>query len=138
MLQENSLLTNLSLAMFEQSNIFEGLSSSLEGLHHENVDFMLNNPASSTFLSEEEAATDQEQLNSGATNLENSTLLKAKSKRKRGRASKTREEVERQRMTHIAVERNRRMQMNHHLQILRSLMPNSYVQRVLESSLFIT
>jgi hypothetical protein len=38
--------------------------------------------------------------------------------------------VESQRMTHIAVERNRRRQMNEYLRILRSLMPGSYVQRV--------
>ncbi|KAJ8755495.1 hypothetical protein K2173_019293 [Erythroxylum novogranatense] len=52
-----------------------------------------------------------------------------KSKRKRPRAIKTSEEVESQRMTHIAVERNRRKQMNEHLRVLRSLMPGSYVQR---------
>ncbi|KAH9308918.1 hypothetical protein KI387_036829, partial [Taxus chinensis] len=34
-----------------------------------------------------------------------------------------------QRMTHIAVERNRRKQMNEHLAVLRSLMPGFYVQR---------
>ncbi|XP_059317766.1 transcription factor FAMA-like [Lycium ferocissimum] len=49
-------------------------------------------------------------------------------KRKRPRI-KTNEEVESQRMTHIAVERNRRKQMNEHLRVLRSLMPGSYVQR---------
>ncbi|KAK6122821.1 hypothetical protein DH2020_043435 [Rehmannia glutinosa] len=52
-----------------------------------------------------------------------------KSKRKRGRSKKSNEEVESQRMTHIAVERNRRKQMNEHLLILKSLMPSSYVQR---------
>ncbi|KAL2463334.1 Transcription factor FAMA [Forsythia ovata] len=52
-----------------------------------------------------------------------------KSKRKRPRTVKTSEEVESQRMTHIAVERNRRKQMNEHLRVLRSLMPGSYVQR---------
>lgn len=51
-------------------------------------------------------------------------------KRKRGRSIKSIEEVESQRMTHIAVERNRRKQMNEHLRVLRSLMPTSYVQRV--------
>lgn len=50
-------------------------------------------------------------------------------KRKRPRTVKTSEEVESQRMTHIAVERNRRKQMNEHLRVLRSLMPGSYVQR---------
>lgn len=53
-----------------------------------------------------------------------------KRKRKRTKPTKNREEVESQRMTHIAVERNRRRQMNDHLTTLRSLMPPSYVQRV--------
>uniref|UniRef100_A0A1J3DFJ7 Transcription factor FAMA n=1 Tax=Noccaea caerulescens TaxID=107243 RepID=A0A1J3DFJ7_NOCCA len=59
----------------------------------------------------------------------NVTTKEVKSKRKRARTSKTSEEVESQRMTHIAVERNRRKQMNEHLRVLRSLMPGSYVQR---------
>ncbi|KAF8716440.1 hypothetical protein HU200_026320 [Digitaria exilis] len=50
-------------------------------------------------------------------------------RRKRPRTVKTNEEVESQRMTHIAVERNRRRQMNEYLRILRSLMPGFYVQR---------
>ncbi|KAI3469964.1 hypothetical protein Pfo_026627 [Paulownia fortunei] len=62
-------------------------------------------------------------------NPERSPLAEAKSKRKRPRSIKTSEEVESQRMTHIAVERNRRKQMNEHLRVLRSLMPSSYVQR---------
>ncbi|KAF7800810.1 transcription factor bHLH57-like [Senna tora] len=52
-----------------------------------------------------------------------------RSKRKRTRGIKNKEDVENQRMTHIAVERNRRRQMNDHLGVLRSLMPTSYVQR---------
>ncbi|XP_042431746.1 transcription factor bHLH96-like [Zingiber officinale] len=50
-------------------------------------------------------------------------------KRQRTRSVKNKEEVESQRMTHIAVERNRRRQMNEYLAVLRSLMPASYVQR---------
>ncbi|KAH0460017.1 hypothetical protein IEQ34_010680 [Dendrobium chrysotoxum] len=50
-------------------------------------------------------------------------------KRRRSKAMKNKEEVESQRMTHIAVERNRRKQMNYFLALLRSLMPSSYVQR---------
>ncbi|KAF7805141.1 Transcription factor bHLH96 [Senna tora] len=50
-------------------------------------------------------------------------------KRRRGKSRKNKEEIENQRMTHIAVERNRRKQMNHYLSLLRSLMPHSYVQR---------
>lgn len=51
-------------------------------------------------------------------------------KRRRAKSCKNKEEVENQRMTHIAVERNRRKQMNEYLAVLRSLMPPSYVQRV--------
>ncbi|XP_020580908.1 transcription factor bHLH96-like [Phalaenopsis equestris] len=50
-------------------------------------------------------------------------------KRRRNKTSKNEEEVKNQRMTHIAVERNRRKQMNYYLALLRSLMPPSYVQR---------
>ncbi|KAK7275449.1 hypothetical protein RIF29_16566 [Crotalaria pallida] len=57
------------------------------------------------------------------------TTIKERKKRKRTRPSKNKEDVENQRMTHIAVERNRRRQMNDHLSVLRSLMPPSYIQR---------
>lgn len=58
-----------------------------------------------------------------------STATVGRRKRRRTRSSKNKEELENQRMTHIAVERNRRKQMNEYLAILRSLMPPSYVQR---------
>lgn len=54
-------------------------------------------------------------------------------KRRRAKSMKNKEEMENQRMTHIAVERNRRRQMNDYLAILRSLMPPSYAQRVIPS-----
>ncbi|XP_060169061.1 transcription factor bHLH96-like [Lycium barbarum] len=50
-------------------------------------------------------------------------------RRRRARTKKNEEEIENQRMTHIAVERNRRKQMNEYLSVLRTLMPESYVQR---------
>ncbi|WOL08740.1 hypothetical protein Cni_G17493 [Canna indica] len=56
-------------------------------------------------------------------------------KRRRGKSMKNQEEVENQRMTHIAVERNRRKQMNEYLVVLRSLMPASYVQRSDQASI---
>ncbi|KAG6531400.1 transcription factor bHLH96-like [Zingiber officinale] len=56
-------------------------------------------------------------------------------KRQRSRSQKNQEEVENQRMTHIAVERNRRKQMNEYLAALRSLMPASYVQRSDQASI---
>lgn len=51
-------------------------------------------------------------------------------RRRRTRTCKNKEDMESQRMTHIAVERNRRKQMNEYLAVIRSLMPTSYVQRV--------
>ncbi|XP_047177463.1 transcription factor FAMA [Vigna umbellata] len=75
-----------------------------------------NNSVQIRFLGQEET-----QKNAG--------VQENKNKRKRPRTVKTSEEVESQRMTHIAVERNRRKQMNEHLRVLRSLMPGSYVQR---------
>lgn len=53
-----------------------------------------------------------------------------KKRRRRPRVCKNKEEAETQRMAHIAVERNRRKQMNEHLAVLRSMMPESYIQRV--------
>ncbi|KAE8704219.1 hypothetical protein F3Y22_tig00110458pilonHSYRG00255 [Hibiscus syriacus] len=53
-----------------------------------------------------------------------------KNRRRKPRVCKNKEEAETQRTTHIAVERNMRKQMNEHLVVLRSLMPESYVQRV--------
>ncbi|KAL9234295.1 hypothetical protein vseg_009180 [Gypsophila vaccaria] len=50
-------------------------------------------------------------------------------RKRRRRSGKNKEEVEQQRMTHIAVERNRRKQMNEYLASIRSLMPPSYVLR---------
>ncbi|EOA26387.1 hypothetical protein CARUB_v10023506mg [Capsella rubella] len=58
------------------------------------------------------------------------TLMnKEKRKRRRTKPAKNIEEMESQRMTHIAVERNRRRQMNVHLNSLRSIIPSSYIQR---------
>ncbi|KAM5555799.1 transcription factor bHLH57 [Rosa sericea] len=63
------------------------------------------------------------------TKSASSPATRERRKRKRTRPTKNKEEVESQRMTHIAVERNRRRQMNDHLNGLRSLMPPSYIQR---------
>ncbi|KAH1195927.1 Transcription factor bHLH96 [Glycine max] len=62
-------------------------------------------------------------------NLDSSISTPARPKRRRTKSRKNKEEIENQRMTHIAVERNRRKQMNEYLSVLRSLMPESYVQR---------
>ncbi|EPS66017.1 hypothetical protein M569_08759, partial [Genlisea aurea] len=60
---------------------------------------------------------------------ESSSAPPRKKRRRRQKVCKNKEEAETQRMTHIAVERNRRKQMNEHLAVLRSLMPETYVQR---------
>ncbi|CAI0551108.1 unnamed protein product [Linum tenue] len=64
-----------------------------------------------------------------AAAAEAEAVLPRGKKPRRARSRKNKEEIESQRMTHIAVERNRRKQMNDYLSVLRSLMPDSYVQR---------
>ncbi|KAE9605932.1 hypothetical protein Lal_00025183 [Lupinus albus] len=63
------------------------------------------------------------------------TTTTGRRKRRRTKSAKNKEEIENQRMTHIAVERNRRKQMNEYLAVLRSLMPASYVQRSDQASI---
>ncbi|XP_010413325.1 PREDICTED: transcription factor bHLH67-like [Camelina sativa] len=50
-------------------------------------------------------------------------------RRKKTKPSKNIEEIEHQRINHIAVERKRRRQMNEHISSLRGLLPLSYIQR---------
>lgn len=57
-------------------------------------------------------------------------MNREKRKRRKTKPSKNDEEIENQRMNHIAVERNRRRQMNEHINSLRTLLPPSYIQRV--------
>ncbi|KAE8657248.1 Transcription factor bHLH71 [Hibiscus syriacus] len=107
-----------------------------------------NNSFVTTFLMEN-SLTSQEQARSTALNCSpmvatlppqcsrstaaerrtNLAVQGRKKRRRKPRVCKNKEETETQRMTHIAVERNRRKQMNEHLAVLRSLMPESYVQR---------
>ncbi|CAL5069683.1 unnamed protein product [Urochloa decumbens] len=56
-------------------------------------------------------------------------------RRRRQRTVKSAADAECQRITHIAVERNRRRQMNEYLAALRSLMPDSYVHRSDQASI---
>lgn len=53
----------------------------------------------------------------------------ARRRRRRPKAVRNTDEMESQRRNHIAVERNRRRQMNEYLSVLRSAMPPSYTQR---------
>ncbi|KAM0927012.1 hypothetical protein ACQ4PT_003139 [Festuca glaucescens] len=61
--------------------------------------------------------------------VSSSSAAAARKRRRRPKAVKNREETESQRRNHIAVERNRRRQMNDYLAVLRSAMPPSYAQR---------
>uniref|UniRef100_A0A0E0K3U3 BHLH domain-containing protein n=1 Tax=Oryza punctata TaxID=4537 RepID=A0A0E0K3U3_ORYPU len=72
-----------------------------------------------------DAATGEKEATSSAA----AAAPPRKKRRRRAKSCKSREETETQRMTHIAVERNRRRQMNEYLAVLRSLMPEPYVQR---------
>ena len=65
-----------------------------------------------------------------SSSVEATVTATSRRKRRRTKSAKNTEEIENQRRTHIAVERNRRKQMNEYLAVLRSLMPSSYVQRV--------
>jgi len=65
-----------------------------------------------------------------SSTMEATVTATCRRKRRRIKSAKNKEEIENQRMTHITVERNRRKQMNEYLNVLRSLMPSSYVQRV--------
>ncbi|CAF2264279.1 BnaA04g27520D [Brassica napus] len=56
-------------------------------------------------------------------------MTREKRKRRKTKPSKNIEEIESQRISHIVVERNRRRQMNEHVNSLRSLLPPSYIQR---------
>uniref|UniRef100_A0ACD5ZIX9 Uncharacterized protein n=1 Tax=Avena sativa TaxID=4498 RepID=A0ACD5ZIX9_AVESA len=66
---------------------------------------------------------------SGRGKAVSSSVAAARRRRRRPKAVKNREETESQRRNHIAVERNRRRQMNDYLAVLRSAMPPSYAQR---------
>nr|GMD56283.1 transcription factor bHLH96-like [Ipomoea batatas] len=56
-------------------------------------------------------------------------LGRPRKRRRTAKSSKKKEDIETQRMTHIAVERNRRRQVNDYLAVLRSFLPPSYAQR---------
>ena len=79
---------------------------------------------------EEDAGAAGEAQAAKTTSAATPTTRPVRKRRRRARSCKSTEETETQRMTHIAVERNRRRQMNEYLAALRSIMPEAYVQRV--------
>jgi hypothetical protein len=83
------------------------------------------------------SAAKQDQQSSEASTENKKGSVAGTRKRRRTKVVKNKEEMETQRMTHIAVERNRRRQMNEYLAVLRSLMPPSYAHRV-RAALFVS
>lgn len=103
----------------------ETASLLLESLKPQDHDVSVN--SSNSLVTEKRCSVGREAVNK----RHNLLAVQGKKKRRRKpRVCKNKEEAETQRMTHIAVERNRRKLMNEHLAVLRSLMPESYVQRV--------
>ncbi|XP_011082359.1 transcription factor bHLH71-like [Sesamum indicum] len=99
---------------------------------HERLNFIINESKASSTTYRSKNNYDTGSCSSAVPPPETTNSLEVqgrKKRRKRPKACKNKEEAETQRMTHIAVERNRRRQMNEHLAMLRSLMPDSYVQR---------
>ncbi|KAE8684130.1 Transcription factor bHLH94 [Hibiscus syriacus] len=119
-------------------SLLEG-NSSYEGKHfpHQN---QASNEANNDFVNGGYWVSSSSRTSIEATNNGNgsSSVVGSKAmvetastrpKRRRFKTRRNKEEIENQRMTHIAVERNRRRQMNEYLSVLRSLIPQSYVQR---------
>lgn len=88
------------------------------------------NPDASTTTPPDDQPEFQLPLDNTVSITSNMPSSSTRVKRRRAKSKKNKEEIENQRMTHIAVERNRRKQMNEYLSELRALMPDSYVQRV--------
>lgn len=112
-----------SLVKTEAKDLFSSLDVPEEG-----VSSSSREPNSSNTVNSSDNCNDKrlENINGDPAN----TVIRERiRKRKRSKVCKNTEEVESQRMTHIAVERNRRKQMNEHLTVLRSLMPVSFIQR---------
>ncbi|XP_057837537.2 transcription factor bHLH94 [Cryptomeria japonica] len=119
----------------EQESCITGVSEEVKNFCRESSN---HNVHSNSEDGVSDTTTHDEQNNAGAASMAASHSLEAmfaegeagkKRKRRRLKVLKNSEEVESQRMTHIQVERNRRKQMNEYLSILRSLIPDSYIQR---------
>ena len=116
--------------------IFDTISATPFGSHDSSeASFLLENkePQGEDGLNHEFATIKHESGEAEGMNQRqkyNIGVQRRKKRKRKQKICKNKEEAETQRMTHIAVERNRRKLMNEHLAVLRSLMPESYVQRV--------
>uniref|UniRef100_A0A1J3EFQ5 Transcription factor bHLH96 n=1 Tax=Noccaea caerulescens TaxID=107243 RepID=A0A1J3EFQ5_NOCCA len=128
------LQASLSLFDYQTENIDSNFLQ--EDYYGNTTTTFLHQPPQEIVTNEENTTPNQN--SSGSPNYDMS-YDRAKGKnqatRPRSRAKKDEEEINNQRMTHIAVERNRRKLMNEHLSVLRSLMPESYVQRCDQASI---
>ncbi|KAF8049666.1 hypothetical protein N665_2154s0001, partial [Sinapis alba] len=107
---------------------FSDLQAALCFLDHQTDNY------DSTFLQEGYYGNTTTFLHQPPDEIVMSDMGKNQVTRRRTRVKKNKEEISNQRMTHIAVERNRRRRMNEYLSVLRSLMPESYVQRCDQAS----
>jgi hypothetical protein len=105
---------------------FEGLLAASVAPGHHQVDEW-----------ETASAANKQDQSSEASTEKNKGSVAGRRKRRRTMVVKNKEDMETQRMTHIAVERNRRRQMNEYLAVLRSLMPPSYAHRVRRRARFL-
>lgn len=112
---------------FELESCITRLSESHSSTNHPAIDNSLHQENNSEALKERKSVSSSMLVSMQDEKVEQ---CPEKKKRKRARPCKNREDSENQRMTHIAVERNRRKQMNEHLIALRTLMPLSHFQRV--------
>ncbi|RYR52510.1 hypothetical protein Ahy_A06g027422 [Arachis hypogaea] len=119
----------LEAVLYTNNNIQQPLPSSSYAINDTNKDldfFNFNNDTGLHYLLSPPPPPPEET----ETTMDTTSTCSERPKRRRGKTRKNKEEIENQRMTHIAVERNRRKQMNDYLSLLRNLMPDSYVQRV--------
>ncbi|KAK7351204.1 hypothetical protein VNO77_10484 [Canavalia gladiata] len=126
---------NYGFQAAEEEQVLLGIinNNTEQSLHATNWDSLQNFKdqwdSNSNSLSSPEACTVDLSIIAAAPSSSSVGTTTGRRKRRRTKSAKNKEEIENQRMTHIAVERNRRKQMNEYLAVLRSLMPSSYVQR---------
>ncbi|KAH9317473.1 hypothetical protein KI387_019242, partial [Taxus chinensis] len=115
------------------SHVSEPCTNSL-GKHHGDAKYQHSGPEEGI-----SSASCQDPLYSSANCKQKKTTAvnkrDGKKRKQRSKVCKNSEAAESQRMTHIAVERNRRKQMNQHLNVLKSLIPASFIERVDQASI---
>ncbi|CAA7020038.1 unnamed protein product [Microthlaspi erraticum] len=128
------LQASLSLFDYQTENFHSNFLQ--EDYYRNTTTTFLHQPPQEIVTNEENTTSNQNSYGSPNCDMSYDPAKgKNQATRRRSRAKKDEEEINNQRMTHIAVERNRRKLMNEHLSVLRSLMPGSYVQRCDQASI---